>query len=251
MMVIAKINDEVITSEDFVKILKFKDIYEEHLEAVLCDKLTVHAAKKQGVVISDEEIQARADQFRRVQGLHRAKDTWDYLQDLGISIEEFATFLGESLLKQKMVEQVCSDDVIDEYFRLNSPKFDAVEIRHIVVESESKARELYALLEDEPEMFAELAKEHSLSTDTAKDGGALGKLRRGTLPDEVDAKAFNAAQGEVLGPFCSDDGLLYELFQVEAIHPAVLDEATAQEVHKLIYRQWLESHAQEHVIDVT
>ncbi|MEH6579112.1 MAG: peptidylprolyl isomerase [Amphritea sp.] len=250
MMVIAKIDNEVITSDDFVKILKIKDTYEEHIEALLSDKLTVHAAKKHGLVVSDEEVQERADQFRRIQGLHRAKDTLDYLNDLGITIDEFEIYLSEALLKQKVVAEICSDDAINEYFRLNSPKFDVVEMRHIVVDAESKARELYALLEDEPEMFAELAHEHSLSADTAKEGGALGRLRRGTLPDEINAKAFNASRGEVLGPFASDDGLLYEIFQVEAFHPATLDDVTAREVHKLIYRQWLESRAQEHVIDV-
>ncbi|MEH6823586.1 MAG: peptidylprolyl isomerase [Motiliproteus sp.] len=250
MMVLAKIDEEVISSDDFVKILRFRADYEELVEPLLSDKLTVHAARKHGLTVTDEEVQERADQLRRLQGLHRAKEMMDYLADTGLTIEEYAEFVHEGLLKQKMVEEVCSDQAIEEYFRLHSPKFDTVEIRHIVVDSEGKAQELCALLEDDPDGFTDLAREHSLSSDTAAEGGLLGKLTRGTLPDDVDAKAFNAAAGDVLGPFESEDGLLFEIFQVTALHPARLDNNTRQTVHKQVYRQWLENRTQEHLIEI-
>ncbi len=250
MMVLAKIDDEVISAEDFVKLLRFRADYEELIEPLLSDKLTVHAARKHGLRVTDEEVQERADQLRRLQGLHRAKDMMDYLTDMGLTIDEYAEFVGEGLLKQKMVAEVCSEPALEEYFRLHSPKFDSVEIRHIVVDSAGKAQELCALLEDDPDSFAELAREHSISADTSKEGGLLGKLSRGTLPDEVDAKAFNASAGELLGPFESEDGLLFEIFQVTAVHPARLDSSTRDEVHKQVFRQWLENRTQEHLIEI-
>ncbi len=250
MMVLAKIDDEVISAEDFVRILRFRAEYEELIEPLLSDKLTVHAARKHGLSVSDEEVQERADQLRRLQGLHRARDMMDYLADLGLTIDEYAEYVRDGLLKQKMVAEVCSDQAIEEYFRLHSPRFDVVEIRHIVVDTEGKAQELYALLEDDPDSFPELALEHSLSSDTSKEGGALGRVNRGTLPDEVEARAFNARAGELLGPFESEDGLLYEIFQVTALHPAQLDASTRETVHKQVYRQWLENRTQEHMIEI-
>ena len=221
------------------------------IESLLSDKLTVHAARKHGLTVTDEEVQERADQLRRLQGLHRAKEMMDYLSSIGLSIDEYGGLIREGLLKQKMVAEVCSEQAMDEYFRLHSPKFDSVEIRHIVVDSEGKAQELCALLEDDPDCFADMAREHSISSDTSKEGGQLGEINRGTLPDEVDAKAFNAAAGDVLGPFESEDGLLFEIFQVTALHPATFNNSTQEVVHKQLYRQWLENRTQEHLIEVS
>ena len=75
---IVKIDDEVFTSGDFVKLLKLNGRFENLMEEVLRDKLAVHAAKKRGIQLPEEEVQEKADQFRRVHGLHRAKETNEY-----------------------------------------------------------------------------------------------------------------------------------------------------------------------------
>ena len=49
------------------------------------------------------------------------------------------------------MEQVCSDKAVEEYFKLNSPKFDSIEVSHIVLESEGKAKEMVSMLRDDPE----------------------------------------------------------------------------------------------------
>ena len=56
-----------------------------------------------------EEIQERADQFRRVRGLHRASDTNKYLDAMRVSLDEFEAFITDGLYQEKMMEQVCSD----------------------------------------------------------------------------------------------------------------------------------------------
>jgi peptidylprolyl isomerase len=71
---------------------------------------------------------------------------------------------------------------------------------------------------------------------------------RGSLKTDVEAKVFNAAVGEPLGPFPSADRSFYEIFTVNAKHPAALDEDTAAEIRRLLREQWLSARAQEHVI---
>ena len=46
---LVKIDDEVITIEDFVKLLRFTGAFDGLLEDIIKDKLTVHAAKKAGI----------------------------------------------------------------------------------------------------------------------------------------------------------------------------------------------------------
>ena len=113
--------------------------------------------------MSPEEIQERADQFRRARGLHRATDTNRYLDHLGVSLDEFESFVTDSLYQEKMMAQVCSAKAIEEYFKLNSPKFDSIEVSHIVLEAEGKAKEMVSVLRDDPDCFAEMAREHSIA----------------------------------------------------------------------------------------
>jgi peptidylprolyl isomerase len=249
MTAIVRIDDEVIGIEDFVRTLKLTGQFESLIEQLVRDKLTVRAAKKQGIPVSPEEIQERADQFRRVQGLHRAADMNHYLDTLGVSLDEFESFMTDSLYQEKMMEQVCNDKAVEKYFKLNSPKFDSIEVSHIVLDTESKAKEMIAVLTDDPDSFAEMAREHSI-VDTREQGGVIGKVLRGSLKTDIEAKVFNASAGDLLGPFPSSDKSFYEIFAVNAKYPATLDEDTAAEVRRLLREEWLFARAQEHIIEV-
>ncbi len=248
MTAIVRIDDEVIGTEDFIKTLKLTGQFESLIEQLVKDKLTVRAAKKQGIPVSPEEIQDRADQFRRVQGLHRAADMNHYLDALGVSLDEFESFVTDGLYQEKMMADVCSDKAVDDYFKLHSPKFDSVEVSHIVLDAEGKAKEMMSVLRDDPDSFAEMAREHSMA-DTSERGGVIGKVLRGSLKSDVEAKVFNAAVGDLLGPFSAPDRSFYEIFAVNAKYPATLDEETAAEVRRLLREEWLLARAQEHIIE--
>lgn len=245
---IARIDDEVIDSDEFVKLLKLGDRFNALIEDIIKDKLAVHAARKQGIEIADEELQERADQLRRARGLHRAKDTNRFLDVLGVTLDDFERYVSDMLYKEKLMDVLCSDAAVEEYFQLNSPKFDSVEVSHIVVDSEGKAKEIMYLLEEEPGSFSQIAREHS-TTDTRDNGGVIGKVQRGALQTDVEAKVFNAPVGTPLGPFPSADGRGFELFTVNAKDSATLDEQTRSEIRRLIYDGWLGSRARDHRLE--
>ena len=246
---LAKIDDEVITADDFIKFLTMNDKFNPLLEEIISNKLTVHAAKKQGIKVNEQEIQERADQYRRIYGLHRTKDMLEHLKALNVSLEEFGDYIEESLYIEKMTAEAQNQEAVDKHFKLNSPKFESVELCHILLNSEDIAHEIMALLEDDPDSFGELAKEHSLSADTAIKGGELGRIYRGTLLPELEAKIFNAKADEVVGPFVDEDGLIYEIFQVTQKYPATCDASTEQQIKKNLHDSWLEACANEHKIE--
>ena len=248
MAKIVRIDDEVIDTDAFVRTLKLGGQFEGLIEQMVRDRLTVRAAGKLGLAVAPAAIQERADQFRRSQGLHRAADMHHYLDMLGVSVDEFEAFISDGLLQEKMLEQVCSEAQVERYFKLNSPKFDSVEVSHIVLENEGQAREMMSALEDDPDSFAEMAREHSIG-ETRERGGVIGKVLRGSLKADIEARVFNAAVGEPLGPFPSPDRGFHEIFSVQARHPAALDADTAAEVRRLLREEWLAARAQEHVIE--
>jgi peptidylprolyl isomerase len=246
---IVRIDDEVITTDDFIRSLKLSGQFEGLVEQMVRDRLTARAARQAGLQLAPEQIQERADDFRRALGLHRAADTNHYLDALGVSLDEFETWITDSLYQEKMMEQVCNDASVARYFSLNSPRFDSVEVSHIVLDGEGAAREMMSVLQEEPEAFAEMAREHSIDDGTRQQGGAIGKVLRGSLKGDIEARVFNARAGELLGPFPSPDGACYEIFCVNARHPAALDADTSAEIRRLLREEWLMARAQEHVIE--
>jgi parvulin-like peptidyl-prolyl isomerase len=248
MTTIVKIDGEAIGVAEFVQTLKLTGQFEGLIEQLVRDRITVRGAKKQGIRVTEQEIQERADQFRRVRGLHRASDTNKYLDAMRVSLDEFEAFITDSLYQEKMMQQVCSDQAVQAYFKLNSPKFDSIEVSHILLDGEGKAKEMISVLRDDPDCFDEMAREHSIA-DTRERGGLIGKVLRGSLRNDVEAKVFNAAVGELLGPFASADRSVFEIFRVNAKHPAKLDDDTATEVRRLLREEWLRARAQEHIIE--
>ena len=248
MTPIVRIDDEVVDADEFIRVLKLTGQFEGLVEQLVRDKLTVRAAKKQRIALSDEEIQTRADQFRRIHGLHRAADMNRYLDALGVNLDEFEVFITDTLYQEKMLEQIGSDDEIEAYFKLNSPRFDSVEVSHVVLETHDQAKEMISYLQDDPDSFAEMAREHSIA-DTRDSGGVIGRVLRGSLAAEIEAKVFYAAAGDLLGPFPTPDGAAYEIFSVTAKRPAMLDADVASEIRRLLREQWLLARAQEHIIE--
>ncbi|MGN6317139.1 peptidylprolyl isomerase [Trinickia sp.] len=248
MTAIVRIDDEVVDTDDFIRALKLNGQFENLVEQQVRERLTVIAAKKLGVRVSTEEIQARADQFRRVRGLHRAADMNRFLDAFGVSLDEFEAYVTDTLYQEKMLAEITSDDAVQAYFTLNSPKFDCVEVSHIVLEGEGQAKEMMSVLADDPDSFADMAREHSIA-DTRERGGVIGKVLRGSLKTDIEAKVFNARAGDLIGPFAAPDGSFYEIFSVTAKCPATLDADVASEVRRILREEWLAARAQEHIIE--
>jgi parvulin-like peptidyl-prolyl isomerase len=247
MTTLVKIDDGSIDVAEFLRTLKLNGQFEGLIEQIVRDRLTVYAAKRQGLQVSEAEIQERDDQFRRARGLHRASETNKYLDAMQITLDEFEAFLVDGLYQEKMMTQVCGDKAVDAYFNLNSPRFDSIEVSHIVLDAEGKAKEMMSVLADDPDSFAEMAREHSIA-DTREQGGTIGKVLRGSLRTDVEAKVFNAGIGDLLGPFASADRSAFEIFRVDAKKPARLDDDTGIEVRRLLREEWLRARAQAHVI---
>jgi len=250
MSVLAKIDNEELDEDDLVRFLKLSGKFDQIIEDMITDRLTILAAKKSGITVSGEEVQERFDQIRRVQGLHRAKAASEFLERLGVTLDEFEAYLTDILYKEKVVKSITSESAVKEYFSLNSPDFDSIEVGHIVLDSEGKAREIVALLEDDPDSFPELAKEHSLDLETRDRGGMIGAVLRGSLQNELEAKVFSSEKGAVLGPFASDDGNVFEIFKVMEKHSAQLDEKRTGQVQEKLYDKWLEERTRDHRIEI-
>jgi len=238
--------DESYTADQFVKFLKFSNEFNEMAERFVRNRIIVRTAMEKGLKASDDEIQQAADDFRRCMGLHRVSDTQKWLDTNGLTLDEFENFIREFVLARKMMSEVVTEESIEKYFRRHSPRFDTVNIRHIIIRGESRARELMTLLSEKPDSFPRYAAKYAMDEEARETGGYVGEIRRDMMTDEMQAKVFHAAEGDVLGPFRINGSETYEIIRISRKKTASLDDNTVREkVAETLHREWVESRLKE------
>lgn len=99
----------------------------------------------------------------------------------------------------------------DEQVKLLKPEVE-VQARHILVESEDKAREIAEKIAHGAD-FAEMAKEYSKDPGTKDEGGSLGYFTRGQMVPQFEEAAFKLEKGDISQPVQTQFG--WHLIQVE------------------------------------
>jgi peptidylprolyl isomerase len=248
MKTLVRIDDETITESDFLGYLKLSNQYPHLMERMIRRKVLVHAARRRRLSAGPEEIQRAADDFRRCMGLHRALDSRRWMSQSNLTADDFEGFIVEHVLVAKLVDLLVAPENIEDYFRRNRPRFESVDLAHIVMEDEVAAGEIAALVRDAPDQFEALARRYSLDADTRDSGGRIAELRRGSLPEEIEERVFAADPGDILGPFPLHDSDVYEIIRVDARRPPVLDDATRERIAELIQEEWLARQIREHSV---
>lgn len=194
--VLAKVNGVALTKQQLLDLLLAEYGY-FGLQELIQRELVRQKAEALKIEVSDEEFSQTyemfAAQFGGQMGLQLA------LMQSGISEEQFKDQLRFSMLVSALAQaevQVTEEELL-KWFEENRAAYDqplAVEVSHILVDTEEQAKELLAQLEQGADLAA-LAMEHSLDPGTAYQGGYLGLITEGLTVPEFEAVAFALETG--------------------------------------------------------
>jgi peptidyl-prolyl cis-trans isomerase C len=109
----------------------------------------------------------------------------------------------DKTLKGKIGEDEAKKIYTDKIAQLKPE--EEIEARHILVDSEDKAKELHAKIVAGAD-FAQLAKENSTDTGSKDQGGVLGYFGHGQMVPEFEAAAFKLEKGQVSEPVHTNFG---------------------------------------------
>ena len=243
--ILVVVNDEVITQRDVdmrvaplfeqYKTMyetselmeKFQQIYKSVLEQLINDKLVISEARRQGMEVTDKEIDEELSKVRK----RFASDEEFYLtlDRQGISPEELKENYKSSLMARKLIDAEIGSKItvtpieIVGYYDKHKQEFmspEMIKVRSILIKikkdrgsevSLSLAREILRRLRN-GEDFAELAKIYSDGLH-ASSGGDMGYVKKDEMINRIDAVIFALKEGEISEILRTDLG--FHIFKVE------------------------------------
>lgn len=209
----------------------------ELLAEVARDLIIQIEISKRGLAVSDEELQAAADDFRRDQKLERAVVTQNWLKDRGWSVERLELHLERKLLHDKLIDEVATEDAIRLHFAEHRRAYDQAAISHLVVSDRAVAEELLSQIQEDDADFESLVRQHSTDTTTNQNGGRLGLSNRLSMSPLIESHVFSASEGQVIGPFETKNG--FHLILVERLISGQLDENVSEAIRQDVFESWL------------
>ncbi len=268
--VIAKVGNETILLSDIesqygfaVEQSGFPDpnIKCEIMDGLIGQKLIVHHAKLDSVIISPEELDNNLD-FRISQVLRQMNGDEEFFEQYyGMTVETMRGNLREDLEQQLLAERmqqtllnevtITPKEVKDFFYSIPAdslPYLNAeVELAEIVVNpkvnSEEKAKSLKKILEIRQRIidgsdFGEEAQTYSDDPGSGAQGGNLGFAERGTFVPEFEATAYSLKKGELSEPIETEFGYhIMELLErrgnkINLRHILVKPEITETDLEK-------------------
>lgn len=223
-----------LSVRDFLKELHLRGQLRPLLEQIALQRHLAAQAASLGLEISTQELQTAADVFRRLRGLQSAESTRAWLNEQGLSVDEFEASMERSLAIPKLKSRFTQEQIADR-FHARQSDYARAQMRQIVVQREDLAKELLSQIRDDGHDFAELATKHSIHA-SAPQGGALKALFRTQLPAPVGDAIFSAAAGAIVGPLATPEGI--RLFRVEQLLPPTLDEPTSNLIRDQLFQEW-------------
>lgn len=240
----------------------FDELKHRVLNEMIENKAISDWGKKNNILLTPEEIAAGIQATKKG---YTDKAFENFLTEKGIPFNQWRSLAEERLLVRKIIQQEVYSKVevppkvVKDYYSSHLSEFkiqESVRARHIVTDSEEKAKKIMTLLQ-QGENFTKVAILHSLSPDRAN-GGDLGYFERGTHPLIFDETCFSLKNGELSPIVKSSYG--YHIFKLIGKKPArtkKLEEAFTEIYSKLIkikmtdaYQIWLDSVLKESQIQV-
>lgn len=248
----ATVNGEKITKAKFDSQL---DLYKSMIaaqyrlpmtirESLIAEQVMLQELKKNKVEITDKDYAVEYD--NAIQAYGGAANYSNTIKSLGITDEQLKDSLRYETISRKHKEwynqqHQPTDAEIKEYFEKHKEELITVEANHILVKTEEEANKVKERL-GKGEKFEDIAKEVSLDTESAKNGGSLGQSSPSKFVPEFKKAVMEQKVGEIGNPVKSQFG--FHIIQVtkrndtvEALHDAIVEKINADKYTQYLQQQ--------------
>jgi peptidylprolyl isomerase len=238
-------SDGHIAVEELLRFFSLGDQLPEVCRQLIIRKEMAKQAPALNIEVSEEQVQTIANAYRKSHGLYLRDDTLRFLASKGVTEEDFGTFCEQMALEPIFKDRMVDEKKIKDYFINNHASFERAKISKLTVPEETLAQEILLQIREEGADFQALTQQYSIDEAEKSGAGAGFIVSRSTLPTDMAAKIFNAAPGEVLGPFKRDH--VYLIIRVEEVTKAELNAETKEAIMQSIFAEWVSQFFKEDV----
>lgn len=200
----------------------------ELLDQMIDQEIINQAAAKEGLTVTNEEIDAQIADTVVQAGGQEVLDAW--YASSGFTKEEYRQSVREQLTGDKLFKKVTASV---------ATTADQVHARHIMVATKEEADAVIARLKA-GEDFVKVAMEVSLDEGSKADGGDLGFFPKGFMIPEFENAAFALEPGKFSDPVQTQYGF-HVIMVVERDPQHPMDEQMLQANQQEEFSKWLDA----------
>jgi parvulin-like peptidyl-prolyl isomerase len=226
----------IITKEDILYQIKLSGKIHQTIEAILKRKVVENAVAEVGIQAEKEELQKAADKFRFINRIGSADDTWTWLEQNNLSLDDFEKIVRTKLLANKLAEHLFCDRV-ESYLLQHQLDYTSAAIYEVILDDKELAVALFFAIEKGKISFQDIARQYSQDQELQRKAGYQGRVNLKDLKPELSAIVFAAKPPQLLKPIVTSLGV--HLILVEEIIQAQLDEKLQQKIIADLFSQWL------------
>jgi parvulin-like peptidyl-prolyl isomerase len=225
-----------LTNEEIIAYLRRSHKIAEITALAERDTLILALGEQHGITVSEQELQAAGDEFRREHKLLGAPATLAWFSQHRITVHDWAEGIRVALLEKKLKEQLFGASV-DGHYLSNRKDYRRIAFSQILVNDLTETLTIVARIQEDKAAFCALALEYSKGRQSKEKGGFAGIHFLSRLMPEVAQAITEAKEGDVIGPI--QTGLGYHIIKIEKWFPAQLSEDVREEILESLFRAWL------------
>jgi parvulin-like peptidyl-prolyl isomerase len=229
-------SDINVSSDEIIKEIKLSGQMPEIRSAIAARQKIMKAAKELGIETEDAELQQAADRLRMINNLRQAEDTYAWIQQQGLTMDEFEETICFSVLSGKLAEHLFSNRV-EAYFVEHQLDYWQVVLYEVVLDDHDLAQELYFAINEGEMSFFDVAQEHIKDPELRRKCGYRGSLKRTDLRPEIAAAVFATKTPQLLKPLLTAQGA--HLLLIDEIVEPTLNVALNQDITLKMFSNWL------------
>lgn len=239
--IVARVNDQIITTSDYDRAMQemdqdqrqhgasmqqMSDAHKDLLRNLIDQQLWLSKGKELGIT-GEAELVSRLNDIRKQYNLASLEDLEKAAQEQGVSYEDFKANIRNQIVTQEVMRQEVGRRInvtpgeVERYFDSHKQDYaqqESIKLSEILVgapqsddqqkvaEAQAKAADIETKLQGGAD-FAQLARSSSDGT-TASEGGDLGTYKRGQLNSVFEDATFPLKVGEYTQPIRTKQGFV-------------------------------------------
>jgi peptidyl-prolyl cis-trans isomerase C len=198
-MEVAKVNGKTLTDKDMVDSLG--TLNETQRKDVMNDPNSRHQVVNS---LIDQELLAQEAE----------KEKLDQDDDYKMAIANFKKQYLSNRVLQRNLSAKFTDSAAKHFYQDNQDRYSTSQVHamHILVGDETQAREILKMAKDPKNDFQALAEKYSKDPSAKNNRGDIGFFGRDRMVPEFTSAAFDAKEGEIVGPIKTSYG--YHIIKV-------------------------------------